>query len=80
MESLTNKEIEFLQAGKVKIQNIYDTGCYAMSLTDIQKKTKLSKQVISGLMSSLQAKRVISIDDCTGKAILYVGYLVEQNE
>ena len=80
MKNLTNKEIEFLKAFRFKIQNIYDTGCYSMSLTDIQKKTELSKQVISGLMSSLQAKRVISIDDCNGKPIIYVGYLFEQNE
>ena len=80
MENLTNKEIEFLKVFKFKIQNIYDTGCYAMSLADIQKKTELSKQVISGLMSSLQTKQVISIDDCNGKPMIYIGYLFEQNE
>lgn len=80
MKRLTNKEIEFLKVFKFKIQNVYDTGCYAMSLVDIQKKTELSKHAISGLMSSLQEKRVISIDDCNGKPVIYLGYLFEQNE
>jgi len=78
--SFTEKEKEFLNVFLPE-QDIYDQGCGAMDLEEIiLNGCKLSMNQIKGIISALQTKEIVSIDECNGKTFVYVGYIFTQDE
>lgn len=69
---LTQKEIEILKVF-IPEQDLNDVGCGSMFFSELSTKSNLSVNSCKGLISSLQSKNLVMVDDSNGKPLVCLG-------
>ena len=76
---LTQKEIEILKVFIPK-QDLNDVGFGSMFFSELSTKSNLSVNSCKGLISSLQSKKMLTVDECNGKPFVCLGnFTAESN-
>ena len=79
MKNLTNKEIELLKVFMPK-QDLNDMGFGSMFFQELADFLNCSLNSCKGLVSSLQSKDILMVDDSNGKPLVCLGnFLYEDN-